>query len=469
MRFNRFNVALLVLVVSTSMLALPLSAAAQSGDYDDVPENAYFATPVAALTAEGLFAGTLCDDGFCPSAPVDRKTMAVWVVRALDGNDPPAVSEPRFTDVDTSSFHAPFVERLADLRITTGCGDGSRFCPDGNVTRGQMAAFLVRAFDLPSASAAGFTDTSGSVFNGDIDALAAARITAGCAAKPTRYCPNRVVPRGQMATFLARALNLVGRPAPPPQPRIAFVSDRDGDNEIFVMNHDGTSPVQLTNNTYRDTSPEWSPAAPRIAYIGYPADTEQVFVVDADSTTVERQLTYGNRRAYSPEWSPDGTRIAYTRGRDIFTISPIGTNLIQITSSESGCSSSSAGTAYNIIWSPNGDLIAYTEWGRDHDGDGHYYGYSEERVFGFCRDFDTQDIRPGIRYVHSNSGTLQARHAARFIFRISGERAERYESRASWLPFGNRVAYDSTASGLRTLTTLIIEAYRSRSESDLVT
>lgn len=69
-----------------------------------------------------------------------------------------------------------------------------------------MATFLVRAFDLESASSAGFTDTGDSVHSANIDALAAASVTAGCQVDPLRYCPEQPVTRGQMATFLRRAI-----------------------------------------------------------------------------------------------------------------------------------------------------------------------------------------------------------------------------------------------------------------------
>jgi hypothetical protein len=70
-----------------------------------------------------------------------------------------------------------------------------------------MAAFLVRALDLPPGPAGTFTDDDGSIFESEIEALAAAGITRGCS-PPTndRYCPDGTVTREQMAAFLFRAL-----------------------------------------------------------------------------------------------------------------------------------------------------------------------------------------------------------------------------------------------------------------------
>jgi hypothetical protein len=67
-----------------------------------------------------------------------------------------------------------------------------------------MAAFLVRALDLPPAVGDRFVDDEDSGFEAEIEALAAAGITAGCA--PDRFCPSDPVTRGQMAAFLHRAL-----------------------------------------------------------------------------------------------------------------------------------------------------------------------------------------------------------------------------------------------------------------------
>ena len=83
----------------------------------DVPVDAYYAIPVADLDAASTFSGTLCDDGFCPWEPVDRKAMAVWIVRVLDGQDPVPIARSRFDDVDPASFHARFIERMAELGV----------------------------------------------------------------------------------------------------------------------------------------------------------------------------------------------------------------------------------------------------------------------------------------------------------------------------------------------------------------
>ena len=174
-------------------------------------EGTFYEAPFDALSERGIFAGTECNASqICPEDPITRATLAVWLGRALTGEEPPPIQSTRFADVARWHWQAAHIERFADLEVTRGCAsEPLRYCPDDPVKRGSMAAFLVRAFDLPDAASAGFTDTDGHFFANDIDALAAAGVTKGCTAEaPPRYCPNREVTRGQMATFIARALGL---------------------------------------------------------------------------------------------------------------------------------------------------------------------------------------------------------------------------------------------------------------------
>jgi parallel beta-helix repeat protein len=115
-----------------------------------------------------------------------------------------------FSDDDGNTFEAD-IEWLAAEGITKGCNPPTNdlFCPDDSVTRGQMAAFLVRALDYTDDGGGDlFTDDDGNTFEADIDKLGTAGVTKGCN-PPTndRYCPNDYVTRGQMAAFLRRALD----------------------------------------------------------------------------------------------------------------------------------------------------------------------------------------------------------------------------------------------------------------------
>ena len=150
------------------------------------------------------------------SALMNRSSVGpwrVWMTRVLGQAPVSSDARTRFADVDPDAWWVGYVERLGDLGVSEGCKTHPlRYCPDKPVTRAQMATFLVRAFDLPPAPSAGFADTAGNTHEANIDALAAVGVTMGCKTDPLRYCPDQAVTRGQMATFLVRALDLTSEP-----------------------------------------------------------------------------------------------------------------------------------------------------------------------------------------------------------------------------------------------------------------
>lgn len=126
---------------------------------------------------------------------------------------------------DDHNIHEAQIEAIAAAGITFGCGS-DLYCPDQAVTRGQMAAFLRRGFNLPVSGVDYFADDDDSEFERDINSLAAAGITVGCNQAGDRFCPNDPVKRDQMASFLARALKLTPLvPAERPSFTVAFTGD----------------------------------------------------------------------------------------------------------------------------------------------------------------------------------------------------------------------------------------------------
>jgi len=144
---------------------------------------------------------------FCVDDPVTRGQMAAFLVRALFYTD--NGGGDLYSDDDDSVFENA-IDKLGTAGVTEGCNppNNDRFCPDRLVTRGQMAAFLVRAL--------GYTDDGGgdrfladddSVFENAIDKLKTAGVTEGCNPPANDlFCPDDPVTRGQMAAFLKRAL-----------------------------------------------------------------------------------------------------------------------------------------------------------------------------------------------------------------------------------------------------------------------
>jgi len=182
----------------------------QGARYTDVPGSHPFHDFIGRLSARGVTLG--CGGGdFCPDADVTREQMAIFVERAMGVFSPPAPGAQTFADVPASRMSFPFVEDFAQRGITLGCSSApSLFCPTRSVTREQMAIFVMRAldvFDPPMPGVQRFDDVSPSSYAYRfIEAFYARGITAGCA--PERYCPTSNVTRGQMAVFLVRAFDL---------------------------------------------------------------------------------------------------------------------------------------------------------------------------------------------------------------------------------------------------------------------
>jgi len=120
--------------------------------FDDVPSSHPFAPWIEQLAREGVTTGCSTSPPlYCPGGTVTRGQMAVFLLRGEHGAgySPPAPTGI-FADVPTNHPFAAFIERLASEGITSGCATGpARYCPDSGVTRGQMAVFLVRTFNLP--------------------------------------------------------------------------------------------------------------------------------------------------------------------------------------------------------------------------------------------------------------------------------------------------------------------------------
>jgi hypothetical protein len=159
------------------------------------------------LAAEGITKGCNPPDNtlFCPDDRVTRGQLAACVGRAFGYTD--AGTGNYFVDIIGNTFKTD-IDRLRVAGVTLGCNPptNDRYCPDDEVTRGQMAAFLGRAFGYTDAGSGNyFVDTGGNTFETDIDRLRVAGVTLGCN-PPTnsRYCPDEPVTRGQMATFLRR-------------------------------------------------------------------------------------------------------------------------------------------------------------------------------------------------------------------------------------------------------------------------
>ena len=197
-------------VVTDSCTNATSNAAALSVEFDDVPLSNPFHDDIITIATAGITSGCTTTS-YCPSHDVSRAEMAVLLLKSKYGSGhvpPPPPVDPIFADVPADAFAAAWIDELAILGVTAGCGNGN-YCPDDPVTRGQMAVFLLKTLlgsgYVPPPAVGLFADVPAGYFAIDwIEDLYNRGITAGCGTNPPRYCPDADVPREQMATFLVR-------------------------------------------------------------------------------------------------------------------------------------------------------------------------------------------------------------------------------------------------------------------------
>jgi hypothetical protein len=141
--------------------------------------------------------------------------MAIFLLRGKHGSSyapPPATGV--FQDVLPDYWAANWIEQLAAEGITLGCNvTPKQYCPTAEVTRNQMAIFLLRAkygsSYVPPKAPRIFEDVPTDYWAADwIEQLAAEGVTSGCNVSPKLYCPTTPVTRDQRAIFLVRNFNL---------------------------------------------------------------------------------------------------------------------------------------------------------------------------------------------------------------------------------------------------------------------
>jgi len=146
--------------------------------------------------------------------------------------------------------------------------------------------------------------------------------------------------------------------------RIVFQSNCEGNDEIYVMNADGSHPIRLTNNTKSDGGPRFSPDGSRIVFVSERDGNTEIYLMNADGSG-QKRLTNNPADDSHPGWSPDGSRIIFNSSRDtpdpkldwweqyhnIYTMNLDGSDVRRITNCRTVCTFPS--------YSPDGRRIAY--------------------------------------------------------------------------------------------------------------
>jgi len=136
--------------------------------------------------------------------------------------------------------------------------------------------------------------------------------------------------------------------------KIAFVSERNGNPEIYSMNYDGSNVTRLTNNPTTDQNPDWSPDGSMIAFESDRTGTYEIYTMNADGSLQTQITKLGH--CYGPQWSPNGSRIVFHTSQNfqpntLYTMNPDGSDLIPIYTTMDYPDQPS--------WSPDGTEIAF--------------------------------------------------------------------------------------------------------------
>jgi len=156
---------------------------------------------------------------------------------------------------------------------------------------------------------------------------------------------------------------------------IAFESDRDGNNEIYVMNDDGSNPRRLTNNGVWDGEPAWSPDGRLIAFRSERDGNPKIYVMDADGSNPRRLTNNEQADDKFPAWSPDSHSLSFASnrtGKYQLYVMPVPEALTQVSSDGTNTRrlTNDSGDDEFSSWSHDGRLIAFVS---NRDGNNELY------------------------------------------------------------------------------------------------
>ena len=231
--------------------------------------------------------------------------------------------------------------------------------------------------------------------------------------------------------------------------RIVFESNRDGNNEVYAMNANGSGTANLTNNAASDRAPAWSPDGARVAFVSYRDGNNEIYVMNANGSGVTN-LTNNTAHEFGPAWSPDQTKIAFASSRDgnweVYVMNANGSGVARLTNT-------SPATTGDAAWSPDGSRIAFRT---NRDGNNEIYvmnanGSGVARLTNNNADDEHPDWSP--------DGTRIAFHSDRdgnneiYVMNANGSGVTRLTNNSAddehpdWSPDGTRIAFTSGRDG----------------------
>ena len=155
----------------------------------------------------------------------------------------------------------------------------------------------------------------------------------------------------------------------PETEKIAFVSKRDGNAEIYIMNPDGSEQTNLTQHPAEDYDPAWAPGGKQILFSSNRDGPFDLYLMDADGKNLQKVFKSSKYRR-GPTWSPDGKRIAYAQANPQKAILLFGARFVPSTeltlyiATPTGHTAEKLTDGFDPSWSPNGREIVYVMGGR---------------------------------------------------------------------------------------------------------